>query len=70
MSIPTIEYDVEIEIVTINGERMSLEFFRFLSNMQPGTWIRIEQSFVQGKLAIRTVPDSVARTFNAIIGAG
>jgi hypothetical protein len=71
MDAPVIEYDHATAVISVNGVRMSWEFFCALSELKPGTWLRIEPSHVPGgKLVCRTVSDEVAKTFNAILGSG
>lgn len=70
MTAPSVDFDLASNVLSIDGVRMSWEFFCELSKLQPGTWLRIEQSHVERKFAMRTVTDDVARTFNAIVGAG
>ena len=62
-----IDYDEATDIVRINGVPYAGMLFRALQLGQPGTWLRIEGR-ADDVLTVHSVPESVERTFDAIIG--
>lgn len=57
------------DIVVIDGVRVSCEMLKALSQLQPGTWIRVEGK-CGDKLMLTSPSGAVAKTFNAILGIG
>lgn len=64
-----VEHDEAADIVRINGVPYAGMMFRALQLGQPGTWLRIEGR-ADDVLTVHSVPESVERTFDAIIGRG
>ena len=65
-----IAYNEAQDVLTIDGVPYAGLFFRALALAQPGTWLRIEERQPSGQVSVRTVPESVERTFDAISGCG
>lgn len=57
------------DLFMVEGVLYSGLMFRQLGCAEPGTWYRIDQREDQ-VLLLRSVPDSVGRTFDAIAGFG
>ena len=66
-----IDYDERNDVLRVNGTPYAGALFRAFSMAAPGTWLRIEDRRVRdGMLTVHSVPESVERTFDAIIGRG
>lgn len=65
-----IEYDHATDTVRINGVAYAGVLFRAMQISPPGTWLRIEARRADGVLTVHSVPESVERTFDSIIGRG
>lgn len=64
-----VDYEEATDTVLINGVPYAGIMFRALQLGQPGTWLRIEGR-ADDVLTVHSVPESVERTFDAIIGRG
>lgn len=62
-----IQYDVNLDVVTIAGQRYSGDLFRQLVLASPGTWLRINERR-DGALVVCRVSEETEKAFDLMAG--